>query len=70
MQVYTAFGGLLQSFGVNHGEKNSQLEKFDDYLKLNITGEGKTKRLFQMLVRLRKLRLMNGPVLRIMIGKH
>ena len=35
-------------FGVNHGEKNSQLEKFDDYLKLNITGEGKTKRLFQM----------------------
>ena len=55
---------------MNHGEKNSQLEKFDDYLKLNITGEEKTKRLFQMLVRLRKLMLMNGPVLRIMIGKH
>ena len=32
----------------NHGEKNSQLEKFGDYLKLNITGEGKKKRLFQM----------------------
>ncbi len=42
--VYTAFGGLLQSFGVNHGEKNSQLEKFDDYLKLNITGEGEDKK--------------------------
>ena len=55
MAAEMVFAGYIQPladyyslFGVNHGEKNSQLEKFDDYLKLNITGEGKTKRLFQM----------------------
>lgn len=55
MAAEMVFAGYIQPladyyslFGVNHGEKNSQLEKFDDYFKLNITGEGKTKRLFQM----------------------
>ena len=55
MAAEMVFAGYIQPladyyslFGVNNGEKNSQLEKFDDYLKLNITGEGKTKRLFQM----------------------
>ena len=55
MAAEMVFAGYIQPladyyslFGVNHGEKISQLEKFDDYLKLNITGEGKTKRLFQM----------------------
>ena len=55
MAAEMVFAGYIQPladyyslFGVSHGEKNSQLEKFDDYLKLNITGEGKTKRLFQM----------------------
>ena len=55
MAAEMVFAGYIQPladyysfFGVNHGEKNSQLEKFDDYLKLNITGEEKTKRLFQM----------------------
>ncbi len=33
---YSLFGGPW--------EKNSQLEKFDDYLKLNITGEEERKR--------------------------
>ena len=55
MAAEMVFAGYIQPladyyslFGVTHGEKNSQLEKFDDYLKLNITGEEKTKRLFQM----------------------
>ena len=48
MAAEMVFAGYIQPladyyslFGVNHGEKNSQLEKFDDYLKLNITGEEK-----------------------------
>ena len=44
--IYSLLADYYSLFGVNHGEKeqSNKLEKFDDYLKLNITGEGKPKK--------------------------